>query len=126
MAANSSSVETCFQDTTGVVECDLIPQEERVLAIWPMSSDTSSDTPCSLKTTGLTPVEARAQDPTFVAQCSLTGLKDRLPLIWAIPPDTPPSPKKKYRSHYVYLGWDDLLDLTVWEYLSDPVVRPQD
>ena len=119
MGANCSSVETRFQDTTSVVECDLIPQKERVLAIWPMSSDTSSDTPCSLKTTDLTPVEARAQDPTFVAQCSLTGLKDRLPLIWSIPPDTPPSPKKKYRSHYVYLDWDDLLDLTTWEYLSN-------
>jgi hypothetical protein len=114
MVANCSSLKT-----NNVVECDLIPQEECLLAIWPLSSDTSSETPRSPQSTGLTAVETRAQDPTFVAQCSLTGLEDRLPLIWPIPPDIPPSPKKSYRSHYVYLGWDDLLDSTVWEYLSD-------
>jgi hypothetical protein len=119
MAANSSTVATCIQHTSGVVECDLIPQQGHVLAMGPMVSDTSSDTPGALKTTALTAVEARAQDPTFVAQCSLTGLKERLPLIWPIPLDTPPSPKKNYRSYYVYLGWDDVLDATIWEYLSD-------
>jgi hypothetical protein len=119
VVANCSSAETCTQDTPDVVECALIPLAERLPMVWPASSDTSSNTPRSLKSTALTPVETRAQDPTFVAQCSLTGLKDRLPLIWPIPPDTPPSPKKNYRSHYVYLGWDDLLDPTVWEYLSD-------
>ena len=65
------------------------------------------------------PVETRAQDCTFVTQCSLVGLQDRLPLVWYAPPDTPPSPKKAYRSHYVYLGWEDLLDPTTWEHLSD-------
>lgn len=70
-----------------------------------------------------------------MAQCSLDGLRDRLPLLWPAPPDTPPSPKKYYRSHYVYpspgsgqaLGWEDpslcsgqaLQDLTAWEHLSD-------
>ncbi len=83
------------------------------------NSDTSSETPRAAQSTGLTAVETRAQDPTFVAQCSLTGLEDRLPLIWPIQPDIPPSPKKSYRSHYVYLGWSDLLHSTVWEYLSD-------
>ena len=75
----------------------------------------------------LTPVETRAQDATFVAQCSLNGLRDRLPLRWPAPPDTPPSPKKHYRSRYVYLGWEDpslcsgqaLEDPTTWEHLSD-------
>jgi hypothetical protein len=67
----------------------------------------------------LTPVETRAQDATFVAQCSLKGLRGRLPLRWPAPPDTPPSPKKRYRSHYVYLGWEDLEDPTAWEHLSD-------
>ncbi len=81
----------------------------------------------------LTPVETRAQDPTFVAQCSLNGLRDRLPLRWPAPPDTPHSPKKHYRSHYVYpspgsgqaLGWEDadkrhpLEDPTAWEHFSD-------
>jgi hypothetical protein len=119
MAANSSTVATCIQHTSGVVECDLIPQQERVLAMGPMVSDTSSDTPRALKATALTAVEARAQDPAFVAQCSLTGLQDRLPLVWPMPPETPPSPKKSYRSYYVYLGWDDVLDSTAWEYLSD-------
>jgi hypothetical protein len=119
MAAHSSTVATCIQHTSGVVECDLIPQQERVLAMGPMVSDTSSDTPRALKTTALTAVEARAQDPAFVAQCSLTGLQDRLPLVWPMPPETPPSPKKSYRSYYVYLGWDDVLDSTAWEYLSD-------
>jgi hypothetical protein len=69
--------------------------------------------------TNPTPIETRAQDTTFVAQCSLAGLQDRLPLVWYVPPDTPPSPKKTYRSHYVYLGWKDLLDLATWEHLSD-------
>jgi hypothetical protein len=30
-----------------------------------------------------------------------------------------PSPKRRYRSHYVYLGWEDLRDPTTWEHLSD-------
>jgi len=67
----------------------------------------------------LTPVQTRAQDPTFVAQCSLSGLRDRLPLLWPASPDTPHSPKKHHRSHYVYLGWEDLEDLAAWEHLSD-------
>jgi hypothetical protein len=67
----------------------------------------------------LTPVQTRAQDATFVAQCSLHGLRDRLPLRWPAPPDTPPSPKKRYRSHYVYLGWQDLEDLAAWEHFSE-------
>ncbi len=58
--------------------------------------------------TNCTPVETRARDPAFVTKCSLVGLQDRLPLIWPIPPDTPPSPKKAYRSHYVYQGGEDL------------------
>jgi hypothetical protein len=67
----------------------------------------------------LTPVETRAQDLAFVAQCSLNGLRDRLPLRWPASPDTPHSPKKHYRSHYVYLGWEDLEDPTAWEHFSD-------
>ncbi|MBC8492684.1 MAG: hypothetical protein H8D43_02770 [Chloroflexi bacterium] len=47
------------------------------------------------------------------------GLQDRLPLRWIVPSDTPPSPKKAYRSHYVYLGgWQDLQDATAFEHLS--------
>ena len=69
--------------------------------------------------TELTPVETRAQDATFVAQCSLAGLRDRLPLIWYVPPGIPPCPKKDYRSHYVYRGWEDLQDPATWDHLSD-------
>jgi hypothetical protein len=39
-------------------------------------------------------------------------------LRWPTPPHVPPSPKKRYRSQYVYLGWEDLQDPAVWEYLS--------
>jgi hypothetical protein len=62
---------------------------------------------------------ARAQDTGFVSACSLAGLRDILPLPWPTPPDAPPSPKRAYRSHYIYGGWDDLLDATTWEHLSD-------
>jgi hypothetical protein len=67
----------------------------------------------------LTAVEARAQDVDFVDQCSLWGLCGRLPLCWPTPPHVPPSPKRHYRSHYVYQGWDDLLDPATWTHLSD-------
>jgi len=67
----------------------------------------------------LTPIETRVQAPDFVRQCSLTGLASRLPLRWPTPPGTPPSPKRRYRSHYVYLGWEDLRDPNTWEHLSD-------
>lgn len=67
----------------------------------------------------LTSVETRAQDLSFTSQCSLTGLQSRLPLCWPTPPDTPPSPKKSYRSHYVYREWGDLQDPAAWLHLSD-------
>lgn len=66
-----------------------------------------------------TAVEARARDSDFVHQCSLWGLRGRLPLCWPTPPNVPPSPKQRYRSHYVYQGWDDLLDSAAWAHLSD-------
>jgi hypothetical protein len=48
-----------------------------------------------------------------------------LPLRWPTPPGTPDSPKRRYRSHYLYRGCDDLDDLANWEHLSawDLVVR---
>ncbi|TLM98147.1 hypothetical protein FDZ71_17505, partial [bacterium] len=67
----------------------------------------------------LTPVELRAQDRLFVTQCSLQGLRARLPLCWPAPPRTPPSPKRAYRSAYMYLGWQDLQDLTACQRYSD-------
>lgn len=65
------------------------------------------------------PTEARAQDADFVNSCSLPALQERLPLPWPTPPDVPPSPKRSYRSHYTYLGWNDLLEPSVWASLSD-------
>jgi len=62
---------------------------------------------------------ARARDALFVSQCSLVGLAAKLPLLWPTPPATPPSPKRAYRSHYVYRGWQDLLTPATWDTLSD-------
>jgi hypothetical protein len=67
----------------------------------------------------LLPTKARAQNSDFVAQCSFEGLHHRLPLRWPVSQDVPPSPKKSYRSHYVYQGWEDLEDPANWEHLSD-------
>jgi hypothetical protein len=67
----------------------------------------------------LTPVETRARDAAFVRQCSLSGLQEQLPLCWPTSSGTPPSPKRHYRSHYVYQGFADLEDWTNWQHLSD-------
>jgi len=69
--------------------------------------------------TELTSVSSRAHDTLFLGECSLSGLGERLPLEWPTSPDTPTSPKRDYRSHYIYRGWEDLLDTTRWEYMSD-------
>jgi len=50
----------------------------------------------------LSPEQTRAQDRLFVSQCSLLGLQTSLPLKWPIPVDMPTSPKKGYRSAYIY------------------------
>jgi hypothetical protein len=63
--------------------------------------------------------QARPQDPDFVHQCRLDGLEAKLPLLWPTPPGTPPSPKHAYRSHYVYLGGQNLQEPATWEHLSD-------
>jgi len=66
----------------------------------------------------LSPAQARAQDAAFVAQCSYPGLRPSLPLPWSVPEEVPDSPKRQYRSHYVYQGCADLDDLANWEHLS--------
>ncbi len=73
----------------------------------------------------LSPEQTRAQDESFVRQCAFHALHPSLPLRWPAPPDIPDSPKRRYRSHYRYLGCDDLDDLANWEHLSfwDLVVR---
>jgi len=67
----------------------------------------------------------RAQTPDFIQSCNFSKLRDRLPFPWPVPPGVPPSPKRTYRSHYVYLGCDDLLDRQAWQHLSpfDVVLR---
>ena len=60
----------------------------------------------------------RAQNPDFVQAANFSKLRERLPLQWPVPPGVPPSPKLKYRTHYVHLGCDDLQDPQTWEHLS--------
>jgi len=67
----------------------------------------------------LTPTQTRQQHPEFVSHCSITALRPQLPLRWPAPPDLPPSPKRRYRSHYAYLGAADLDTPGVWEELTD-------
>jgi hypothetical protein len=60
----------------------------------------------------------RARDPLFVRQCNWHALCQRMPLPWPTPADIPPSPKAGYRSHYVYLGCDDLDEPGQWATLE--------
>jgi len=64
-------------------------------------------------------VAARGQDADFVRECNFFQLQDRLPLSWPTPSGIPPSPKRAYRSQYVYLGCHDLQDRQSWQQLSD-------
>jgi hypothetical protein len=70
-------------------------------------------------TADLSPVAQRAQDNLLLAHCSGPGLREHLPLRWPTPPHTPPSPKKTYRSAYLYRGWQDLHDPAFWKQCSD-------
>ena len=68
------------------------------------------------------PEQARAEDGQFVSQCSLLGLQKSLPLKWPTPPDIPASPKKRYRSTYVYPWQAEVADpaqVLTWKDLSD-------
>ena len=56
----------------------------------------------------LTASQKRAAHPDFVPTFSLDALCDRLPLRLPVPDGTPPSAKRRYRSAYRYLGYDDL------------------
>ena len=67
----------------------------------------------------LAPTQTRQQHPEFVARCSFTALRPHWPLVWPAPPDLPPSPKRRYRSTYVYLGADDLDAPGVWDDVTD-------
>jgi hypothetical protein len=65
------------------------------------------------------PNHTRVQDHDLRSQCSLAGLQDRLPLPWPTLFSFPPSPKRRYRSNYRYLGWEELQDPAAWQHLSD-------
>jgi len=54
--------------------------------------------------TPLSAPQKRAAHPDFVPTFSLDALRDRLPLRFPVPAEVPPSPKRRYRSHYRYLG----------------------
>jgi hypothetical protein len=70
----------------------------------------------------LSPEQTRAQAAGFVSQCSLVSLQKSLPLMWPTPPEIPASPKKHYRSAYVY-PWQaclaDAKQVLAWKDLSD-------
>ena len=76
-------------------------------------------------TAKLSAPQTRAQAETFMRRCSFAGLRTRLPLRWPRPPGVPDSPKKKYRSFYVYQGYNGLEDPETWKTLSlvDLVLR---
>ncbi len=72
--------------------------------------------------TNLIPEQSRAQDGQFVSQCNLLSLQGSLPLRWPTPAGIPPSPKKRYRSAYVYSWYTMLADpdqVMAWKGLSD-------
>jgi hypothetical protein len=50
----------------------------------------------------------RAAHPDFVPTFSLDVLQERLPFRFPVPQGVPPSPKRRYRSEYRYLGYEDL------------------
>lgn len=67
----------------------------------------------------MTPTQTRQQHPEFVAHCSFSALRPQLPWRWPAPPGFPPSPKRRYRSTYAYLGADDLDTPAAWDELTD-------
>ena len=64
------------------------------------------------------PRQTRSQDADLVECVHFVNLQGRLPLTWPTPPNTPPSPKRLYRSHYRYPGYEKLNDSDAWNYLS--------
>ena len=75
--------------------------------------------------------KTRAENGPFVSQCNLLSIQGMLPLKWPTPPETPSSPKKSYRSGYVYpwqteiedpaqvLAWKDLSNFDLLLHLVD-------
>jgi len=65
-----------------------------------------------------TATRKRASHPDFVSTFSVYALQDRIPLRFPVPEDVPPSPKRRYRSAYRYLGDDGLLERTSLAHLT--------
>jgi len=68
--------------------------------------------------------QTRAEDSQFINQCNLMSLhaQCRLPLKWTTPPEIASSPKKSYRSAYVYPWQAELADpaqVLAWKDLSN-------
>jgi hypothetical protein len=60
-----------------------------------------------------TATQKRLAHPDFVPTFSLGALRDRLPVLFPVPQTVPPSPKRRYRSGYRYLGYAGLADPAV-------------
>jgi hypothetical protein len=73
----------------------------------------------STGTTALSAARKRAEHPDFVATFSVQALQERIPLRFPIPEEVSPSPKRRYRSAYRYLGYHDLLDPTLLTHLTE-------
>lgn len=67
----------------------------------------------------LTAVQKRASQSLFVVTFSLEALLPQLPLSFPADPNAQVSPKRRYRSHYRYLGPQALVDGTPLSNLSD-------
>jgi hypothetical protein len=65
-----------------------------------------------------TAARKRATHPDFVRTFSVYALRDRVPLSFPVPEDVPRSPKRRYRSAYHYLGYDDLCEPTAVAHLT--------
>jgi hypothetical protein len=68
--------------------------------------------------------KTRAENSEFVSQCNLPSLRAQqlLPLKWPTPAEIPISPKKRYRSAYVYHWQVELADpahVLTWKNLSN-------
>jgi len=70
----------------------------------------------------ITSEKTRAENGAFVSQCNLLSLQEILPLKWPTPPEISSSPKKRYRSAYVYPWQTELADpaqVLAWKDLSN-------
>ncbi len=62
-----------------------------------------------------TPEQTRGGEAEWVAQLGFAHLQAKLPLPWPRPSDTAACPKLRFRSHYRYLGWEELREESRWE-----------